>query len=73
MTVAKSLDLEPKLKEMYEKDPKIRQIFNISMRLEGLLRHASVHAAGVILFTSKPVVEYAPLMRDKEGGACCSI
>lgn len=67
MTVAKSLELEPKLKEMYERDPKIRQIFNISMRLEGLLRHASVHAAGVII-TSKPVVEYAPLMRDKEGG-----
>ncbi len=67
MTVQKSLDLEPKLKEMYEGDPKIRQIFNTSMRLEGLYRQAGIHAAGVII-TSRPVVEYAPLMRDKEGG-----
>jgi len=43
-----------------------KQIINISKRLEGLLRHASIHAAGVII-TSDPLVQYCPLYRGKEG------
>ncbi|OFZ26953.1 MAG: DNA polymerase III subunit alpha [Bdellovibrionales bacterium RIFOXYB1_FULL_37_110] len=66
MTIVKALEMEPKLNELIEADPKIRQIFNISKRLEGLLRHASVHAAGVII-TNEPVVNYCPLMKGKEG------
>jgi DNA polymerase-3 subunit alpha len=57
---------EPKLKELEDNDPKIRQILKISKRLEGLLRHASIHAAGVII-TSKPLVNYCPLFKGKEG------
>ncbi|MCK5071903.1 MAG: DNA polymerase III subunit alpha [Bacteriovoracaceae bacterium] len=66
MTLDKAFDLEPKIRELVETDPKVRQIFNISRRLEGLLRHASVHAAGVII-TNDPVVSYCPLMKGKEG------
>ena len=47
-------------------DPKIKQIMNISKRLEGLYRHASIHAAGVII-TNKPLVKYCPLFKGREG------
>ncbi|PIP93204.1 MAG: DNA polymerase III subunit alpha [Bdellovibrio sp. CG12_big_fil_rev_8_21_14_0_65_39_13] len=61
-----ALEKEPKLVELIESDPKIKQIFNISRRLEGLLRHASIHAAGVII-TNQPLVSYCPLFRGREG------
>jgi DNA polymerase-3 subunit alpha len=66
ITLEDALRLEPKLQSLVDKDPKIRQIVNISKRLEGLLRHASIHAAGVII-TNRPLVEYCPLFRGKEG------
>lgn len=66
ITLSKALEMEPKLGELIEKDPKIKQIFNIAGRLEGLLRHASIHAAGVII-TSDPLVKYCPLFKGKEG------
>lgn len=66
MTLDKALEMEPKLRELEESDPKVRQIIKISKRLEGLLRHASIHAAGVII-TSKPLVHYCPLFKGREG------
>ena len=57
---------EPRLRDLEERDPKIRQILKISRRLEGLLRHASIHAAGVII-TDGPLVQYCPLFRGREG------
>lgn len=61
-----AIEKEPKLKELEEKDPKIRRILSISKKLEGLLRHASIHAAGVII-TNDPLVSYCPLFRGREG------
>ncbi|MEK6624115.1 MAG: DNA polymerase III subunit alpha, partial [Bdellovibrionota bacterium] len=66
ITLVEAIEKEPKLKDLIEHDPKVRQIFNIANRLEGLLRHASIHAAGVII-TNKPLVEYCPLFRGREG------
>ena len=66
ITLSKALEMEPKLLELTEKDPKIRRILQISQRLEGLLRHASIHAAGVII-TNEPLVKYCPLYRGREG------
>ncbi|MBH46554.1 MAG: DNA polymerase III subunit alpha [Halobacteriovorax sp.] len=66
ITLDKALEMEPKLRELMDTDPKIRQIINISKRLEGLLRHASIHAAGVII-TNKPLVSYCPLFKGREG------
>ncbi|MBF0206458.1 MAG: DNA polymerase III subunit alpha [Oligoflexia bacterium] len=66
ITLDDALLKEPRLNEWASNDPKVRQVLNISRRLEGLLRHASIHAAGVVI-TSKPLVEYAPLFRGKEG------
>lgn len=66
ITLSKALEMEPKLVELEEKDPKIRRILQISKRLEGLLRHASIHAAGVII-TNDPLVSYCPLYKGREG------
>lgn len=66
MTIDKALELEPKLTELMESDPRVKQVINISRRLEGLLRHASIHAAGVII-TNLPLVTYCPLFRGREG------
>jgi DNA polymerase-3 subunit alpha len=66
ITLDEALEKEPKFAELTEKDPKIRRIIQISRRLEGLLRHASIHAAGVII-TSEPLVKYCPLYKGREG------
>ena len=66
ITLQKALDMEPKLGELIETDPKVRQIFSIALRLEGLYRHAGIHAAGVII-TSKPLVNYCPLFKGAKG------
>lgn len=66
ITLDRAIELEPKLREIIEADAKIRKIVDISKRLEGLLRHASIHAAGVII-TNEPLVKYAPLYRGRDG------
>lgn len=66
MTVKKALDMEPDLSNLYANDPKIRKLLDTSMRLEGLSRHASTHAAGVVI-SDKPMSEYLPLYRGKRG------
>ncbi len=66
MTIDKAMELEPKITELMDSDPRVKQVINISRRLEGLLRHASIHAAGVII-TNKPLVNYCPLFRGREG------
>ena len=54
------------MKESYENDPKIKELLDYAMTLEGLTRHASTHAAGVVI-SNKPLLEYLPLYRGKEG------
>ena len=66
ITLEKALDMEPKLGELIDTDPKIRQIFSIARRLEGLYRHAGIHAAGVVI-TNEPLVEYCPLFKGAKG------
>jgi DNA polymerase-3 subunit alpha len=66
ISLDEAIEKEPKITELMETDPKVRQIVSISRRLEGLLRHASIHAAGVII-TSEPLVSYCPLFRGREG------
>ncbi|MBY0414016.1 MAG: DNA polymerase III subunit alpha [Bdellovibrionales bacterium] len=66
ITLDKALEMEPKITELMESDPRVKQVVNISRRLEGLLRHASIHAAGVII-TNLPLVNYCPLFKGREG------
>lgn len=65
MTISLALELSAELKTMYESDPRIKELLDTSMALEGLPRHASTHAAGVVI-TSKPIVTYLPLMLNKD-------
>ncbi|BCA80145.1 DNA polymerase III subunit alpha [Desulfuromonas sp. AOP6] len=67
ITLKDALQQEPKLKELVEKDPKIKELFTIALALEGLTRHASTHAAGVVV-TPKPLPEYLPLYTDPKSG-----
>ena len=52
-----------RLQELYDKDPQVKQLLDIALTLEGLTRHASTHAAGVVV-TPKPLSEYLPLYTD---------
>jgi DNA polymerase III subunit alpha len=64
-TVDKALASVPQLKSAYEGDERIRQLLDVARRLEGLARHASTHAAGVVI-SPRPIVEYAPLCVTKD-------
>jgi len=62
MTLDKALKTEPKLKEAYEQNERTRKVIDISKRLEGLARHASVHAAGVVI-SDEPLTNFTPLYK----------
>ncbi|MDR2075437.1 MAG: DNA polymerase III subunit alpha [Desulfovibrio sp.] len=64
MTLTKALAREPDLMALYQGDPAIKRLLDTAMRLEGLCRHASVHAAGLVI-SDKPMNEYLPLYRGK--------
>ena len=49
ITIQKGLEMNPELKKMYEMDEDIKKLLDMSMRLEGLPRHTSIHAAGVVI------------------------
>jgi DNA polymerase-3 subunit alpha len=66
MTIDKALEQEPELSNLAYADPKVEKLLHISKRLEGLCRHASTHAAGVVI-SDKPMTEYLPLYRGKKG------
>ncbi|PLX79803.1 MAG: DNA polymerase III subunit alpha [Desulfuromonas sp.] len=68
ITLKDALKQEPKLAEIQEKDAKIKELIRIALALEGLTRHASTHAAGVVV-TPKPLPEYLPLYKDQKSGS----
>jgi DNA polymerase-3 subunit alpha len=65
ITLEKALKAEPDLKKEYDNHPQTRQLIDFGMRLEGLARHASVHAAGVVVAT-QPLDNIIPLYRDSK-------
>lgn len=65
ITIDKSLEINPELKAAYEKEERVKTLIDVSRSLEGLPRHSSTHAAGVVI-ASKPLVEYVPLQRNDE-------
>ena len=66
ISLDEALTQEPKLKQIAKKNPEIEDLIKICRVLEGLPRHASTHAAGVVI-ADKPLVEYLPLYRGKKG------
>ena len=65
MTLNTALTLSKPLREMYEKDPTVQKIIDTAKGLEGMPRHASTHAAGVVI-TRNPVDTYVPLAKNDE-------
>ena len=65
MTIEKALKINPQLKSMYDGDPQIKKLVDTSMELEGLPRHSSTHAAGVVI-TREPVTEYVPVQCNSD-------
>ena len=66
ITIDKAMKANPELKKIYEMDETVRKLIDMSRRLEGLPRHTSMHAAGVVI-SQKPVMEYVPLSRGSDG------
>lgn len=65
VTIDKALDLNPELKTIYDTEERVKELIDVSRRLEGLPRHSSTHAAGVVI-ASKPLVDYVPLQKNDE-------
>ncbi|MDP3731254.1 MAG: DNA polymerase III subunit alpha [bacterium] len=66
MTIEHAMELEQDLKKTYEQDMEARQILDVAKKLEGTVRHVSVHAAGVVI-SPKPLTNYVPLQYDPKG------
>ena len=64
VTIDKAMEVNPDLKKAYNEQPDIRHLLDMAKRLEGLPRHASMHAAGVVI-SQKDVSEYVPLSRHR--------
>lgn len=67
MTIDKAFNMTPELKEMYKKEKDIKEIIDLSKKIEGNVRHISVHAAGVVI-SPTPVTDYVPVQFDPKGG-----
>lgn len=66
MTLDKALDQSPELKIAYTTESDTRRLLDVAKKLEGVARHASVHAAGVVI-ADKPLTEYTPLQKETNG------
>ncbi len=67
MTIDQALEITPELRQIYESEPEVRQVIHQAKKLEGCVRHISVHAAGVVI-APRPLLEYVPLQLDPKGG-----
>lgn len=65
ITIDKVLKRDPEFKKLYDSDEKVKELIDLARAVEGMPRHASTHAAGVVI-TDKPVDEYVPLARNDE-------
>ena len=66
-TIDRALEANPDLRRAYETEETTRRLVDMARKLEGISRHASTHAAGVVI-ADRPLVEYVPLQRSAEGG-----
>ena len=65
VTLQSALQESPRFKELYDGDPRVKKLVDTAMRLEGMPRNASTHAAGVVI-TAQPVCSYVPLSRNDD-------
>jgi DNA polymerase-3 subunit alpha len=67
MTIDHAMELVPELSEAYKKESVTREIIDLAKKMEGCVRHVSVHAAGVVI-SPKPLYEFTPVQFDPKGG-----
>ncbi|MCB9812648.1 DNA polymerase III subunit alpha [Candidatus Nomurabacteria bacterium] len=67
MTIAKALEIEPDLAELYKKDAESREVIDLAKQIEGRVRHLGVHAAGVVI-APQPLNNYVPIQIDSKTG-----
>lgn len=67
MTIDHAMDIVPELKDAYKKEAETKEIIDLAKKMEGCVRHISVHAAGVVI-SPVPLVEFVPLQLDPKGG-----
>ncbi len=66
MTIDRALAQTPELARAYQTEPETKRLLDVARKLEGVARHSSVHAAGVVI-SDKPIVEYTPLQKESKG------
>lgn len=67
MTLDGAIEQSPDLKKAYQSEPETKRLIELSKKIEGVVRHASVHAAGVVI-ADKPLTEYVPIQKEPSGG-----
>ncbi len=67
MTIDHAMELVPELAEAYKKEAQTKEIIDLAKKMEGCVRHVSVHAAGVVI-SPKPLYEFTPVQLDPKGG-----
>jgi DNA polymerase III subunit alpha len=68
ITLEKALEQEPKMRELMAADPKVNEVMSVALRLEGLARHISTHAAGLVV-APKQMEEFCPVYKDQKTGS----
>jgi DNA polymerase-3 subunit alpha len=66
MSIKTALEQSPDLKKAYDTEPETKNLLDVATKLEGVARHASIHAAGVVI-ADKPLTEYVPLQKETNG------
>ncbi|MDO9509917.1 MAG: DNA polymerase III subunit alpha, partial [Candidatus Magasanikbacteria bacterium] len=66
ITIAKALNLEPELKDLYNKNAQVKRLIDLAQKLEGCARHTSIHAAGVVI-SPTPLTDFTPVQRETGG------
>ncbi len=67
MTIDHAMEIVPELADAYKKEPDTKKIIDLAKKMEGCVRHISVHAAGVVI-APKPLYEFSPIQYDPKGG-----
>ncbi|ONI39586.1 DNA polymerase III subunit alpha [Candidatus Epulonipiscium fishelsonii] len=66
MTIAKAIRMNMDLQKIYEEDPEVKNLIDTSIKLEGITRHCSTHAAGVVI-SKDPIIEHVPINAQNQG------
>jgi DNA polymerase-3 subunit alpha len=68
MTIERAMEMVPELKKAYDTEKETKQIIDLAKKMEGCVRHVSVHAAGVVI-APRPLTDFTPIQRDPKGEA----